>query len=100
MLKYTAFKLSVNTMHPTLTQALIALSSQMTIVADQILAHVPATEEGDRTIRKCPGVKTLIPSSSQDKGTSGLLLRQASICVKTVVNSSKVSFMLDTIHFK
>ena len=50
-------------------------------------------------MRKCPGVKTSIPSS-QDKGISGLLLRQASTCVKTVVNSSKVSLMLDTIRFK
>ena len=50
-------------------------------------------------MRKCPGVKTSIPSSSQDKWTSGLLLRQASICVKTVVNLLKVSLTLATICF-
>ena len=39
MLKYTAFKLSVNTMHPTLTQALIALS----LLKSYILVFVPAS---------------------------------------------------------
>ena len=43
MLKYTAFKLSVNTMHPTLTQALIALRRGMcrTLTTDLLSLIVP-----------------------------------------------------------
>ena len=47
-------------------------------------------------MRKCPGVSGSIPSSSQGLGTSGLLLRIASTCVRNVVNSSNVSLMSET----
>ena len=53
-----------------------------------------------RPIRKCPGVRVLIPSSLSGSGTSGLLLRQASICVSTVYNSSKVSLTSPTTHLR
>ena len=49
-------------------------------------------------MRKCPGVNASTPSSSQDKGANGLLLRQASICSKTVANSSNVNLMSATIY--
>ena len=53
-----------------------------------------------RPIRKCSGVRVSIPSSLSGSGTSGLLLRQASICVSTVYNSSKVSLTLPTTHLR
>ena len=49
-------------------------------------------------MRKCPGVKASMPSSSSGRGTSGLLLRQASIWHKTVESSSKLSFTLPMIR--
>ena len=49
-------------------------------------------------MRKCPGVKASMPSSSSGRGTSGLLLRHASIWHKTVESSSKLSFTLPTIR--
>lgn len=51
-------------------------------------------------MRKWPGVNASTPSSPQDKGTNGLLLRQASIWVKIVANSSNVSLMVATTLFK
>ena len=53
-----------------------------------------------RPMRKCPGVRTSMPSSSHSADMRGLLLRQASICVSTVVNSSNVSLTPATILFK
>ena len=54
-----------------------------------------------RPIRKCPGVRVnSIPSSLSGSGTSGLLLRQASICVSTVYNSLKVSWTSPTTHLR
>ena len=49
-------------------------------------------------MRKCPGVKASMPSSSSGRVTSGLLLRQASIWHKTFESSSKLSFTLPTIR--
>ena len=47
--------------------------------------------------RKCPGVSTSIPSSGCARGVRGLEFKHASICVKTVASSSKVSQTLPTI---
>lgn len=48
----------------------------------------------ERPIRKCPGIRTSMPSSSGVfLGTSGWLFKHASICAKIVDNSSNVSFM-------
>ena len=51
-------------------------------------------------IRKCPGVRASTLSESQDNGVRGRLLRQASTCVRMVVNSSKVNFVLATTRFR
>ena len=51
-------------------------------------------------MRKCPGVKSSIPSDASGKGVNGLELRQASICVSTVVISSKVNFVTPTTFFR
>ena len=43
-------------------------------------------------MRKCPGVRVSILSSSHGLDTSGRLFKQASTCVRIVVSSSNVSF--------
>ena len=53
-----------------------------------------------QVMRKCPGVRASTPSSSHSIGTRGLLLRQASICDRMVVNSLKVNLTPPTIRFK
>ena len=54
-----------------------------------------------RPIRKCPGVSTSTPSSLQWEMTSnGLLLRQASICERTVVSSLKFNWEFPTIWWR
>lgn len=42
-------------------------------------------------IKKCPEVSAMRSSGSSDSAESGLELRVASICVSSVVNSSKVN---------
>ena len=50
--------------------------------------------------RKCPGVRASVPSSGCGRGVRGLEFKHASICVKTVVNSSTVNQTPPTIHRK
>ena len=51
-------------------------------------------------IRKFQGVKASMPSSTCGKRARSLLFKQDSICVRTVVNSSKVNLVLPTIRLK
>lgn len=50
-------------------------------------------------IRKCPGVRAPTPSSSWGRGTSRRVLRLASMCIRRVLNSSKVSLTFATTRF-
>ena len=52
---------------------------------DRYVSATSGMDSSGRPIRKCPGVSASMPSSSEQMGTRGLLLRHASICVKIVV---------------
>lgn len=51
-------------------------------------------------IRKSPCIITSTMSESHDNNVRGQLLRQASTCVRMVVKSSKVNFVLATTRFR
>ncbi len=81
-------------------------------MTDQVLTKMPALQQGNQNenegsskahrgqpIRKCPGVRTSMPSlSGKLTDTWGRLFKHASMCASTVVSSSKVNFTLPTIE--
>ena len=62
------------------------------------LSPMSGTEFSGAPIRKCPGVSAVKSFASSERGCKGLEFNIASIWVRTVVSSSKVSAVVPTIR--